>query len=563
MPAIPTAATEARVIPSRKSARFALALLAWALYPAATPPAASAQTQRAITVTYVTNSAIYLDAGSAEGLAVGSRVKIVRDGAEIAEIEIEFVAEHSASGREVRLLGTVRSGDRAIVLSTPEAPESTPVAPGPVAPEPETPSAPVYAAAPEPYGEARPWARTSGSVAIGWRRLGSDFGPVSTETGGRLSLRLSEIAGRDLTFRVRLRSRETEREGYRSQLATRQDSDRLYELSLVYDPPEGRFAFQLGRLGASRFSTLGDLDGLLGEIRIGGGFSVGAFGGSRPDLADLGFETTGEKYGAFARWATRERDGRPGFAEILVGGVTEKSDEGETSRDFVAIESRFGSGSRWWIFQRAEIDLFRDWREREAGRTSQISNAAIAASFQLSPAWRASLSYDQWRNNLTWETRPRPEEAFTRYFREGGRVGLDWRGPDGWSVGFGGGLERADDIDDPTNSASISALKAESFGLPLLLGGDASFYSGGVAEGFVANLRARWAFAGGHDLGVTLGASEATLSDFDIDPRSNQWLRLSGTAQLPYRLWVYGEYELQTGDDVEGDRAAVEVGYRF
>lgn len=562
MPATPTVATEAGMRRLRASAPRFLAILALALLLAAAPSAAAAESARTFSVTYVTNSAIYLDAGRAEGLAVGSRLKIVRDGAEIAEIEIEFVAEHSASGREVRLLGIVRTGDRAILLSTPEAPASEALPPAP-APEPEVPRAPVYAAAPERGEESERWARTSGSVAFGWRRLGSDFGPVSTETGGRLSLRLSEIAGRDLTFRVRMRSREIEREGYRSQLPTRQDSDRLYELSLVYDPPEGRFAFQLGRLGASRFSTLGDLDGLLGEVRVGGGFSVGAFGGSRPDLADLGFETAGEKYGAFARWATREREGKPGFAEVLIGGVSEKSDEGETSRDFVAIESRFGSGSRWWIFQRAEIDLFRDWREREAGRTSQISNAALAASFQLTPAWRASLSYDQWRSNLTWETRPRPEEVFTRYFREGGRVGLDWRGPDGWSVGVGGGLERADDLDDPTNSAWVSALKAESFGLPLLLGGDASFYSGGVAEGFVANLRARWAFAGGHDFGIALGASEATLSDFDLDPRSNQWLRLSGTAQLPYRLWVYGEYELQAGDDVEGDRAAVEVGYRF
>lgn len=562
MPATPTAATEAAMRPCRRAYRSARMVLAAVLLATALAEHAGAQPAPPISVTYVTNSAIYLDAGRAEGLAVGSRLKIVRDGAEIAEIEIEFVAEHSASGREVRILGMVRSGDRAIVLSTPEGAEPAPVAPE-TAPAVEVSRAPVYAAPPERAEKSEPWARTSGSVALGWRRIGSDFGPVSTETGGRLSLRLSEIAGKDLTFRVRLRSRETEREGYRSQLPTRQDSDRLYELSLVYDPPEGRFAFQLGRLGASRFSTLGDLDGALGEIRIGAGFSVGAFGGSRPDLADLGFETAGEKYGAFARWATPERDDRPGFAEILVGGVREKSDEGETSRDFVAIESRFGSGSRWWIFQRAEIDLFRDWREREAGRTSQISNAAIAASFQLSPAWRASLSYDQWRNNLTWETRPRPEEVFTRYFREGGRLGLDWRGPDGWSVGFGGGLERADDLDDPTNSAWASVLKAESFGLPLLLGGDASFYSGGIAEGFVANLRARWVFTGGHDLGLALGASEATLADFDLDPRANQWLRLSGTAQLPYRIWVYGEYELQTGDDVEGDRAALELGYRF
>ena len=50
---------------------------------------------------------------------------------------------------------------------------------------------------------------------------------------------------------------------------------------------------------------------------------------------------------------------------------------------------------------------------------------------------------------------------------------------------------------------------------------------------------------------------------FTTISRSNQWARLSGTVQLPMRLWLYGEYEVQTGDDFEGNRAFVEVGYRF
>jgi len=186
----------------------------------------------------------------------------------------------------------------------------------------------------------------------------------------------------------------------------------------------------------------------------------------------------------------------------------------------------------------------------------------------LSSSLRASLSYDQRRNYLTWETRPLPDEVFTRYFREGGRVALDWQTPTGWSASIGGGQERADDVDDPTDSYSLSLMRANAFGAPLLVGGDASFYSGGTAEGWVANLRARWSFRRGHDLGLTLGASEAEIvpglpGGATFEPRANQWARLSGTLQLPYGLFLYGEYEYDTGDDFEGDRAGLELGYRF
>lgn len=555
MPAIPTAATDLL-------ARLALRVAAALLLLLVVRPAA-AQAERPITVSYVSASAVYLDAGSAAGLDVGARLRLVRDGAEIAEVEVDFVAEHSASCRIVRAPGSIRTGDRAILIAAAPAP---PAGEGePALPPSETPPAtrelPAPRLAPQPDG---PSMRTSGSLALGWRRLSSDAGPQSTETGGRLSLRLAEIAGRPLTVRLRLRSREVERDGYRSTLARSQSSDRLYEASVAWDPPEGRFALQLGRLAASRFSTLGYLDGALAEVRLGGGFAAGAFGGARPELAELGFDSTGTRYGAYGRWETaRDRPG-DGWAEILVGGVTETADGGETDRDYVAVESRFGSGSRWWLSQRAEIDFHRGWREEVAGSTSQLSNAALAASVQLSPAWRASLSYDQRRNLLTWEDRPRPEEVFVRHFREGARLGLDWRGDGGWSAGLGGGLERAREIDDPTTSAWLSLFKSGLADLPLSLGGDASLYAGGTAEGYVANLRAGWTLRGGHDLALTLGASEARLTDYeDLDPRLNQWARLSGTAQLPYRLWLYGEYELLLGDDSEGDRAALEVGYRF
>lgn len=526
---------------------------------------AAGQVTRSLAVQYVSSGAVYVDGGRAEGLAVGARLRVVRGGETLAELEVDYVAEHSASCKPVgAIAGTLRAGDAVIVLSVPGSAEGAPSSPAVPSPTPQPePLVPRAASSPAAVPPAPPAMRSSGALAFAYRTWSDDLGPSVEETTGRLSLRLRDIGGQPLTLRVRARSREISRDGFGPSVSTSQSSDRLYELSLAWAPPEGRLRFALGRLGAGPYASLGDVDGALAEVRLAGNLWFGGFGGGRPELGELGFETAGERYGAFFRWSRPPEHG-PVYAELLLGAATEKDDAGEASRDFVAVESRFGSGSRWWLSQRAEIDLNRDWREEVAGSSSEVTNAALAASFRLSESWRATLSYDQRRNLLTAETRPRPEDVFVRYLREGGRAGLEWHTKSGWSAAFGAGSERADTVAESTDSAYFSLLHARAFGRPLLLGVDGSVYSGGAADGWVGTLRARWAFRGGHDLGLTFGASEARVgAEYGLSPRTNQWVRLSGTVELPWRLFLYGEYELATGDDFEGDRALVEVGYRF
>jgi len=539
-------------------------LLALAL--AALLPTSAAAAERPISVSYVSSSSVYLDAGRADGIGLADRLRVVRRGDTVALLEVDFVAEHSSSCRIVESHGEIRTGDRAV--RSPDADSGPQPAPAPATtPELDAPApapVPVVIQTDEPAGYyRRPRTRTSGVVTLGFRSFDPGFGRSSTESLGRLSLRLREIGGRPWSLRVRGRAREIRRDGYGPSVEERQRSDRLYELSLAYDPPEGRFAFRLGRLSTGGFSSLGYLDGVLGEIRLGSLFAIGAFGGLRPDLTEFDLGSAGEKYGAYVRFATR-RDGDAPYAEVLLGGASERAEGGDISRDYVTLESRFGSGSRWWLFQRAEIDLNRGWRREQTGSSSQVTNAALSGSVRLGRALRATVSYDQRRNYLTWENRPvLPEEVFTRFFREGGRVALEWQAR-GWSASLGGGLERARDVDDPTTSAFLSVLKGGAFGRPLLLGGDLSWYQGGVAEGYVASLRARWSFRAGHDLALTVGGSETSLVEATLGPsRSNQWVRVSGTLQLPFRIFLFGEYELSTGDDLEGSRATLEAGYRF
>ncbi len=47
------------------------------------------------------------------------------------------------------------------------------------------------------------------------------------------------------------------------------------------------------------------------------------------------------------------------------------------------------------------------------------------------------------------------------------------------------------------------------------------------------------------------------------EDRTTQWLRLMGRGELGRRVYVQGDFEYDTGDDLKGPRAFVEVGVRF
>ena len=51
-------------------------------------------------------------------------------------------------------------------------------------------------------------------------------------------------------------------------------------------------------------------------------------------------------------------------------------------------------------------------------------------------------------------------------------------------------------------------------------------------------------------------------SEFNRD-MSTVWARIGGWVELPARLFVRGDLEYNTGDDLEGGRVNLGVGYRF
>ena len=521
-----------------------------------------------IGVRYRSADTVYLDAGSTAGLTAGERLEVFRDGRVIAILEVVYLAEHSASARVVEGNADVRPGDRVRRLpdAAPPTPPRADEAPAPPPPEPPPPRRPV---------DRRAETRISGTVTFDWEGF-SDGGEAARDwqrTALGLRLRGSDLGGLPLGVRVRLRASEVERDrAYLSGLVPESESrDRLYELALSWEPPEGRWALRAGRLGASPYAGIGYLDGALGEVRLAGNLSVGAFAGRRPVIEELGFDGDGSQVGGFLRLAPRNGAGDFRPWQLVVGGQREETDAG-AFRDLLTVEGSW-DGELWSVAEylrwQAGGDLVGPGGAAVEEGTGLV-DLALFARRRLAGGGGVTVSYDR------LEPRPEldavlegPEELFVERLRQGLRFGWDggggnagwrWSGALGLRRGEVEGVTQAEEESGDTVSLRLAARHPRLVG-GLSFGVSATGFSAPDLDGLLVSLRSGHRFAGGHELELALGATghRGLLEE----ERVSGWARLSGWAELPGNLFARAEAELAGGDDYEGLRLGLGLGYRM
>jgi hypothetical protein len=530
-------------------------------------------------VQYLTADRVYIDGGGRFGLAPGDRLQVVRGQEVAAVLEVVYAATHSASCRIVEGTAELRAGDT-VTWDAPTAPRARLAsnaqaelrAPGVEAPQvrPAESQAPVSQPPPRPrvpmYTRSEPEQRAlrssvSGSLTFDWEQFTDDsgFGRDFDRTAVRLSLRGRNIGGMPLQFRLRSSTRTLDRvvrsDGSSSISDTR---DRLYEMSLAYEPPEGRFAFRLGRLRLGRYAGAGTIDGVSAEARLGKVFRLGVFGGSRSDISDFGYDGDRTSYGVTTRWTA----GEPGkLRELLVAGVREDGVL-DVSREYVAVQTRL-SGGRWSFYQRAEIDLNNGWREELSGTANQLSTLFVNASTRISDRARFSLSYSRFERFRTEDTRFIPEELFDDSQRQGLRARLRLGRSRGLNVTLSAGLRERDGDDEDATSAGLGVRHNNLFGKRFSLGLNVLTFSNRFSDGTTAILRASKRLRAGHRFSLTAGFR--TIDDLIRvgEQRETQWFRLGGWFELPGNLFARAELEVSSGDDLEGERVLVGVGYRL
>lgn len=504
----------------------------------------------AITVTYRSATAVYVSAGRAAGLVVGDRLVLGAPLDTVAELEVTFLAEHSASCRIVKETRPLKRGDTLVRIA------SGRVAP-PSPPPPETAALPARVER-TTRSASRPaaFARVTGGVSLGYSTTQdrSGFGRDASERLARYDVALRDVSGRPLEARVRGSVRKLERERlFGPSIPASESRDRLYEASLAWNPPAGPFAAMAGRLGATPFAGLGYLDGALGEFRPTASSQVGAFAGTTPDADDASF-AGGRKLGAYVRLAPRTG---PLSYDFTVAGIREDS-AGEVSREWVTQEGQVRTGDLW-LRERVEIDVNRGWREERAGRATQLSEARVLAGWRRSPQTAFTVSYERRRNFWSAFTRGIPGDLFDLRVHETLRADLERTSVGGAGFSLGASYRRTEGDDREVYAAHGSARLPTSHAF---VGVEATFYQTLFTRGISGSAHATRNLRGGHRLSAAY-----TIENYDLlgftGGRLGQRVRASGYGQLPRRSFLRADVEYSLGDDFEGTRAFVEAGVRF
>jgi hypothetical protein len=295
-------------------------------------------------VHYVSNQNVYVDAGKANGLEEAATLWVVRDGKRYAQLQAEFVAQHSAACKLLTADVVVRPGD-SVEYEAARAAEAAPV---PLA----------DAAAPRADAADSPWfADVGGQVVTTYT--------VSTQTEGTYENPgiLAELRwGGQRRDEVKLRLRG-ERPTFRPTgvVNTAQVEVRIAEVAVRYRSAGQRLEAAGGRFVPLRLETLGTLDGAaIGwspaarwRLGIAAGRLADAAANTRPDpVSRLGgfVETT---------WGGSERT-------LSLHVAVAHEQEGPTARrQYVLLRSDARAGSMRF-YQRWEIDLSPGWK-RSAG----------------------------------------------------------------------------------------------------------------------------------------------------------------------------------------------------
>jgi hypothetical protein len=517
-------------------------------------------------VRHRSSTAVYLEGGESAGLSVGDRLEVRRDGEAIGELEVTFVAGFSASCRVIAESRPIAAGDRATITGLASEMLAT-VGAGEAALSPSTSAARAQEPAELSYQPSvrptRPPTRVSGVIGVELESFSDDTGnDLDYErTQARLSLRGRDLGGLPISLRVRTRVQEIDRARELSGGVPADESrDRLYEVSVRYDAPSGRYSLMGGRLGAGPFISIGYLDGLLAEVRAFKAVSVGGFYGNRPDVDELGFDSFGAKYGAYLRF-DNELSAGPRRFDVMLGGVREEGDL-DVSREYALLETYYQASGVWSFFQRAEIDFNNEWREELSEDASQLSNLALAARARLSESVRLVISYDQFLQYRTEETRFVPEELFDDLLRQGLRVGLAIGRPQRLNWSLSAGWRDREDAEDSAVSLLVGAGHPD-IGGGVSLGGEVMGYSNLYTEGAVVRLRGAKRLGGGHEFYLDLGTRFEEGRIQSDDETTDAWGRLGLWAELPARFFARGEVEYAAGDSLEGTRFILGLGYRF
>ncbi len=510
-------------------------------------------------IKYISAQNVYLDAGKTAGLNIGDRFLIKKDGQTIAEIEVIYLSDHSASCSIVSSSGTVKPGDKAILQKEQQVIEKA--QPIPVIID-TTQGIQEAKISETPSFSRRKRSPFSGTISLQyyyWKDLKETQLDFSQPTL-RFSLRGKQLWGKDYNLRIRARLRHNQRARSLHSNAPEQEwRNRVYEVSFSYDNINAPLNYKVGSISLNRFSGVGYIDGLLLQYNASQKFRLGLFGGSKPQWQYGTLQTSIQKYGAYLNYANGNYSKGRFESTLAVAGEYHGS---TVSREFVYFQNSFNLFQRWTVFQSAEIDLNRSWRKDVTGENTSLTNLFVSAQWRIVQSLIMGVMYDNRQNFLTYETRTLADSLFDEALRQGIRGTVTLILPHNYRI-FGNFGIRKRESDVETTKSFAGGISKVNFLIPNLrvyfnVSGFSNFYTDGLNYSMMAGR-----YMGNRlSIDLSFGGNQYSIKT-DNTNRVNQWIRINLVSDLLYRMFLSGNYEYGWGDDILGHRFLFEIGYRL
>jgi hypothetical protein len=488
-------------------------------------------------VTYVSGSTVYVDAGTEQGLAEGSVVEILRDGAVVATLKVTTVSSKRASGTIEPANAEVRVGDGARFTAT---------------------AAVAAAAAPATTPESKKRGDTGvhGRVGVRWLYVKDNSGLGQDFSQPALDLRMTgrQVGGAAFDFDVDLRPRRT----YRTRADGTSDdtsSNRIYQANAAWRP--GDFRIAAGRQLNPSLGPVAMFDGLLGEYRKPR-WGVGVFAGSEPDPEDFAYDSGTKDWGLFADWTSA-----PGAATrywLNVGALTSTT-EGEINRDVLYASGRLVRGGfHGYLLQ--QLDYNRGWRKDAEGETITRSGSFLALRWQAAKTVSLNAGWDSRRNVRVYRDFVTPATDFDDTYRQGYWGGVEWRPRGVWLAALdgrsasGGSAGSADawtlrlGTTNRTKLGLDATLRATTYSGPWV---DGDLYAADVS--LQAGSRVR--------LGARAGMRDESGSFITPGAETVSWIGADVDVIAGRRGYVSFAWDHTTGDDEAYDQLYLTTSWRF
>ena len=510
-------------------------------------------------VNYISAENVYLDSGTSRGLTSGDQL-IIRDGRnKIAEIEVIFVSQNSASCKILKQTAPIQKGFIATISQKTQ----------PVFSVKEKSELQEYASnqsisysAKTQQEDHKSFAEINGSLSFQLFHF-NDLGPANldfTQPTVRFKFKANNLWGRAFQLKIRTRTRHNQRtRSYNTNVPKEEWRNRIYEFSLSYDNENAPFNFTLGRIINNFTSGIGYIDGGLIQFNALQHFRVGVFGGHQPEWQYSDFQTSFQKYGGYLNVHTGDFSSFTYEGTLGIAGVYHSS---VVSREFVYIQNRFSSSSRWNIYQSAEVDINRDWRLQKSGEDMTISNFYLSMQYKLSNQARIGLSYDNRKNYWSYETMSIADSLYDTLFRRGIRGNIIFRLPAQYSFSVNFGYRNREGETESTYTYAANLNKTNFIIKGLFWGLHGAGFSSPMSDGYNFSGKFGKYFRGGNSLSITYGNYFYDFSAAKAQV-NNRWLRFNTQLQFIRHTFFIIQYETGLSGDIKGNKILAEIGYRF